>query len=259
MGGWTFAPWRGGMFYPEGLTHARELEFASHHVGSIEINGTYYRAPKPEIYRQWAATVPDGFVFSVKAPRHIVQTRHLADTGERVSRFLEGAVTLGDRLGPVLWQLLPTRAFDPDDMAAFLALLPRTVAGTALRHAVEVRHPSFADPAWVALARQHGVAIVYTDSPDYPNVADITGPFVYARLMRSQANRRTGYTAPALARIAVQARQWAAGDDPAELPHASDVAAPRAAARDVFIYFISAAKSRNPAAAMALANALRDA
>lgn len=250
MGGWTFAPWR-GLFYPDDLAQKRELEFASRQVSAIEINGTYYRAPAPEIYRQWAATVPDGFVFSVKAPRHIVQTKALASTGERVGRFLEGVAALGDRLGPVLWQFLPTRVFDPDDIAAFLTLLPDAIDGVPLRHAVEVRHPSFLDPRWLELARARGVATVYTDSPDYPNLADLTGPFVYARLMRSQASRKTGYTAPALADWAARASTWAAGGDPAELPHVGKVM-PKGTPKDVFVFFISAAKERNPAAAMAL-------
>jgi uncharacterized protein YecE (DUF72 family) len=250
MGGWTFAPWR-GVFYPDDLVQKRELEYASRQVTSIEINGTYYRAPSPEVYAQWAATVPRGFVFSVKAPRHIVQTKLLASTGERVNRFLEGAAALGDTLGPVLWQFLPTRAFDPDDIAAFLDLLPESAGGVTLRHAVEVRHESFLDPRWVALARERGVATVYTDSPDHPNLADLTGPFVYARLMRSQAQRKAGYTPKALADLAAHAATWAAGGDPAGLPHV-DTPKARGKPRDVFVYFISAAKERNPAAAMAL-------
>ncbi|UPG94382.1 DUF72 domain-containing protein [Luteibacter aegosomatissinici] len=253
MGGWNFAPWR-GVFYPEGLTQKRELEYASQHVTSIEINGTYYRAPAPEVYRQWAATVPDGFLFSVKAPRYIVQKKALAETKEQVSRFIEGAAALGDRLGPVLWQFLPTRTFDPGDIAAFLDLLPEKVDGMPLRHAVEVRHESFLDPRWLELARGRGVATVYTDSPDYPNLADLTGPFVYARLMRSQANRKTGYTAAALAEWATRAATWTSGGDPDDLPHVGQPQ-PRETPRDAFIYFISAAKERNPAAAMALGHA----
>jgi uncharacterized protein YecE (DUF72 family) len=253
MGGWNFAPWR-GVFYPEGLVQKRELEYASQHVTSIEINGTYYRAPSPEVYRQWADTVPDGFLFSVKAPRYIVQTKALASTGERIGRFLEGAAALGDRLGPVLWQFLPTRQFDPDDIAAFLDLLPEKAGGMALRHAVEVRHESFLDPRWIELARERGVATVYTDSPEYPNLADLTGPFVYARLMRSQAQRKTGYTAQALAAWAARAGDWTHGGDPTDLPHV-DATAAKKTPRDVFVYFISAAKERNPAAAMALGKA----
>ena len=251
IGGWTFEPWR-GVFYPEKLTQAKELSYAASKLTSIEINGTYYGSQKPESFRKWAREVPDGFVFSLKGPRFATNRRVLAEAGDSVKRFYDsGVLELGDRLGPVLWQFLPTRAFDPDDIAAFLALLPDAIDGLPLRHAVEVRHPSYLDPRWLELARAHGVATVYTDSPDYPNLADLTGPFVYARLMRSQANRKTGYTAPALAEWAARSATWAGGGDPAELPHVGKAAA-KGAPRDVFVFFISAAKERNPAAAMAL-------
>jgi uncharacterized protein YecE (DUF72 family) len=251
MGGWTFPPWR-GVFYPEGLVQKRELEYASRHVDSIEINGTYYRSPDAATYAKWAADTPEGFIFSVKAPRHIVQSRALASTGERIGRFLEGAVALGDRLGPVLWQFLPTRKFDPDDMAGFLDLLPDKQQGVALRHAVEVRHDSFMDERWLELARERGVATVFTDSPQHPSFADLTGPFVYARLMRSESKESNGYRAKDLKTWASRASAWAEGRDPDDLPHVGKPA-PKAVARDVFVYFISAAKERNPAAAVALA------
>lgn len=250
MGGWVFPAWR-GPFYPEGLVQKRELEYASTHVGAIEINGTYYRAPDAATYARWAAQTPEGFVFSVKAPRHIVQTKSLAATGTRIAAFLDGAVALGDRLGPLLWQFLPTRRFDPDDVAAFLDLLPEKHGGLRLRHAVEVRHESFLDPRWVALARERGVATVFTDSEDYPSMADITGPFIYARLMRSVADRATGYTPKALRTWADHAATWAAGGDPEALPHVAAIEA-ASAPRDVFVFFIAAAKVRNPSAAVAL-------
>jgi uncharacterized protein YecE (DUF72 family) len=257
MGGWTFAPWR-GVFYPDDLVQKRELEYASRQVSSIEINGTYYRSPDIDTYRKWAEETPEGFVFSVKAPRHIVQTKALASTGERIGRFLDGAVGLGDRLGPVLWQFLPTRKFDADDIARFLDLLPDKHAGLALRHAVEVRHDSFMDERWLALARERRVATVFTDSPDHPSFADITGDFVYARLMRSRASQAAGYPAKERKAWAGRVAAWAAGDDPADLPHVGAAAAP-AKPRDVFVYFISAAKERNPAAAVALAKLTDDA
>ncbi|SEM58439.1 Uncharacterized conserved protein YecE, DUF72 family [Luteibacter sp. UNCMF331Sha3.1] len=250
MGGWVFPAWR-GPFYPEGLVQKRELEYATRQVGAIEINGTYYRAPDAATYEKWAAEAPPGFRFSVKAPRHIVQTKALAAVGTRIEGFLDGAVALGDKLGPLLWQFLPTRRFDPDDVAAFLDLLPERHAGVALRHAVEVRHESFLDPRWVALARERGVATVFTDSDDYPSTADITGPFIYARLMRSVADETAGYPRKALRQWAAHAATWAAGGDPAELPHV-DALVPAAGPRDVFIYFIAAAKVRNPSAAVAL-------
>lgn len=251
MGGWVFPPWR-GVFYPEGLVQKRELEYASRQVGTIEINGTYYRAPDAATYEKWAAQTPEGFIFSVKAPRLVVQARSLAGTGPRMRSFLDGAAALGDRLGPLLWQFMPTRKFDPDDVAAFLDLLPEKHGGIALRHAVEVRHESFMDERWLELARARGVATVFTDSPKYPSLADLTGPFVYARLMRSESTEANGYPAARLKKWAARADTWASGGDPADLPHTGAVSKD-GGARDVFIYFISAAKERNPAAAVALA------
>ncbi|TCV92751.1 uncharacterized protein YecE (DUF72 family) [Luteibacter rhizovicinus] len=250
MGGWTYAPWRNN-FYPAGLVQRRELEYASRQVTAIEINGTYYKAQSRETYEKWAAETPAGFVFSVKAPRSIVQTKTLGHAGEQIERFVEGIVSLGDRLGPILWQLLPTRVFDPEAIGAFLDLLPAKVGQLSLRHAVEVRHESFRCEAYLALARKHGVATVFTDSPNYPSFADLTGDFVYARLMRSRAGEETGYPAHELATWARRADEWAKGGDPADLPHAGKPGQ-KHAGRDVFLYFISAAKERNPAAAIAL-------
>jgi len=230
----------------------RELEYASRHVAAIEINGTYYRAPNAATFEKWAAQTPEGFVFSVKAPRLIVQARSLAGTGQRMHSFLDGAVALGDRLGPLLWQFMPTRKFDPDDIAAFLDLLPEKHGGVALRHAVEVRHESFMDERWLELAKDRGVATVFTDSPKYPSLADLTGPFVYARLMRSESAQANGYPAAQLKKWAARAATWAKGGDPADLPHTGALSR-KGGAKDVFIYFISAAKERNPAAAVALA------
>jgi uncharacterized protein YecE (DUF72 family) len=250
MGGWVFPPWR-GVFYPDDLVQKRELEYASRQVAAIEINGTYYRAPDAATYWKWAAETPEGFVFSVKAPRHIVQTKQLAMAGERIERFIESASALGDRLGPILWQFLATRPFDADDMAAFLDLLPEKAGGVSLRHAVEVRNKSFMDERWLELARDRGVATVFTDSPDYPSFADLTGPFVYARLMRSRATEENGYPAKELKAWAKHAATWAAGGDPLDLPHVGNTPA-KDAPRDVFVYFIAAAKQRNPSAAVAL-------
>jgi uncharacterized protein YecE (DUF72 family) len=251
IGGWTYAPWRDN-FYPAGLVHRRELEYASTHLRTIEINGTFYRAQKPATYASWAAQTPDGFVFSLKAPRYITASRQLDKSGKGARAFIDGGLAeLGDRLGPILWQLPPTREFDADELAGFLDALPRELDGRPLRHVLEVRHASFQCAAYVALAREQRVATVFTDSPVYPSLADRTADFIYARLMRSADEEPTGYPSAALTRWAAHARDWAAGKDIAELPHADSVqrAGPP---RDVFIYFISAAKHRNPAAAMAL-------
>ena len=251
IGGWNYAPWRDN-FYPAGLVQRRELEYASRQLRAIEINSTYYGAQKPPTYAKWAADTPAGFVFSLKAPRYVTEGKRLADTGQGISGFVHGGLAeMGDRLGPILWQLPPSRPFDADDLAAFLEALPRELNGQALRHVLEVRHPGFRSERYVALARAHRVPTVFTDSPDYPSLADLTGDFSYARLMRSEDGNPAGYAPAELDRWAGHAHAWAAGQDVGELPHAGALQPP-APARDVFVFFISAAKHRNPAAAMAL-------
>ena len=251
IGGWTYAPWRNN-FYPEKLVQRRELEYASRQLRAIEVNGTFYGAQKPATYAKWAAETPEGFVFSLKAPRYVVESRRLADAGKGASGFIHGGLAeMGDRLGPILWQLSPSRRFDADDLEPFLEGLPRELNGQPLRHVLEVRHDSFLDEAYVELARRQRVPTVFTDSPKYPSLADITGDFTYARLMRSEDDIPTGYASADLDRWASCAREWVAGKDPASLPHVGAAQA-QTAPRDVFVFFISAAKHRNPAAAMAL-------
>ncbi|MEG3183477.1 DUF72 domain-containing protein [Novilysobacter erysipheiresistens] len=256
IGGWTYVPWRGGNFYPEGLIQRRELEYASRRLSAIEINGTYYGSQKPATYARWAAETPPGFLFSLKAPRRIVQSRVLAGTGGQVENFLEGIAELGDRLGPIVWQFDKGSDLDRDDFIAFLDLLPRSIDGRTLRHVLDVRVPDFVDPSYLALVRERGLATVFTDSRDYPSFADITADFVYLRLMRSRADVATGYTDEELALWAQRARVWADGGEPDDVPR---IDPPTAAGgpRDVFVYFISAAKERNPAAAMTLLERLR--
>lgn len=251
IGGWTYAPWRDN-FYPPKLVQRRELEYASRQLRAIEINGTFYGAQKPATYAKWAKETPEGFVFSLKAPRYVVESRRLADATRGASGFIHGGLAeMGDRLGPILWQLSPSRPFDADDLGAFLDTLPRELDGQPLRHVLEVRHPSFLDAAYVELARSHRIPTVFTDSPKYPSLADLTGDFSYARLMRSEDDHPAGYAPAELDRWAGHARDWAAGHDIAELPHVAALQK-KASSRDVFVFFISAAKHRNPAAAMAL-------
>ncbi len=251
IGGWTFAPWRKS-FYPAGLVQRRELEYASLHLRAIEINGTFYGAQKPAVYAKWAAETPQGFLFSLKAPRYITMAKQLAGTGAGINKFVQGGLAeMGDRLGPILWQLPPSRPFVADDLAAFLDMLPRDLAGQPLRHVLEVRHPSFACEAYVSLAREHRMPTVFTDSVDYPSIADLTGDFSYARLMCSKDVFPDGYAPQMLGRWATNARDWAAGKDIETLPHAA-APLPDGKPRDVFVFFINAAKHRNPAAAMAL-------
>ena len=250
IGGWTYAPWRDN-FYPKGLVQRRELEYASRHLSCIEINGTYYGAQKPATYAKWRDETPEGFVFSVKAPMRIMQSKALAKTGPQIEDFIGGISELGDRLGPLLWQFDAGLKLQRDAFEAFCDLLPRTADGRALRHVLDVRDAAFIDADFIALARRHGVATVFTDSPEHPSFADVTADFVYARLMRAEASEPTGYPPAQLDAWARRAATWARGASPADLP-VIGAAPPAAAPRDVYVYFIAAAKARNPAAALGL-------
>jgi uncharacterized protein YecE (DUF72 family) len=256
IGGWTFAPWRDN-FYPKGLVQRRELEHASRHVTAIEVNGTYYGTQKPATYAKWRDEAPDGFVFSAKAPKRIMQSRTLANTGPQIEDFVGGIASLGAKLGPLVWQFDRGVRIDHADFEAFLDLLPAQVDGINLRHVLDVRDPGFVDVAYLELVRGHGFATVFTDSPEHPSFADLTADFVYARLMRSRPGMETGYPEPELRQWAQRARAWAAGDEPDDLPRIGAATGPRQP-RDVFVFFIAAAKERNPAAAMALLGMLRE-
>ena len=248
-------PWRRN-FYPAGLAQRRELEYASRHLTAIEVNGTYYGAQKPASYAAWRTQTPDGFVFSLKAPRYATERTQLSGAGKTIKDFVFGGLAeLGDRLGPINWQLSETKRFERDDLAAFFDLLPLELEGMPLRHVLEVREPSFACAAYLDLARRHRIATVFTDSPKYPSIADVTGDFVYARLMQSEAAIATGYAPGALDAWAHRAREWAAGREPQDLPRIGSPT-PASGERDVFVYFINGAKERAPAAAMALLDRL---
>ncbi len=238
VGGWTFEPWRGS-FYPDKLAQKRELEYMAQRLTSIEINGTYYSTFKPASWAKWRDETPPGFVFSVKASRYCTNRRVLAEAGEAVARFVgQGLAELRDRLGPINWQFMGTKKFDPADFEGFLKLLPREVDGLPLRHALEVRHASFKSPQFYDLARKYNAAIVFADDDDFPEIDEPTSDFVFARLMRSQEDVATGYASGDLDKWAKQARAWAKRGN-------------------AFIYFISGAKVKNPAAAMALIERLK--
>jgi len=250
VGGWTYEPWR-GVFYPAGLPHARELDYAARHLTSIEINGTFYRTQKPATFRAWRNEVPDGFVFAVKAPRYATHRRELAGAGDSIKRFFDSGLTeLGDSLGPILWQLMPTAKFDEADIAAFLDLLPEKADGRRVRHAIEVRHESFADAAFVRLLRQRNVAAVLVFSDKHVAIGDVTADFVYARIERAREDLPEGYPPAELDAWAKRLRTWAEGGVPKDAKLLGKPAP--AQPRDVFAYFISGAKVRNPAAAMAV-------
>lgn len=252
MGGWIYAPWR-GLFYPKGLKQADELAYATSHVTSIEINATHYRLQSPKSFKRWADTAPDGFKYAVKGPRLVTQQKVLAETGKFIERFFNsGLAELGEKLGPVLWQFAPFKKFDEDDFARFLDHLPDSLDGQKLNHAVEVRHASFRDPAFIRLLHERVVSPVYVDSEDYPSISDVTGDIVYARLQRGSETIETGYAQKDLDAWVKRAQVWAQGGMPGDLPPVDPEHAPEAKPRDVFVYFIHEGKLRAPAAAMAL-------
>lgn len=250
IGGWTYVPWRSN-FYPSGLVQRRELAYASRHLSAIEVNGTYYGAQKPATYARWRDETPPGFVFSAKAPKRITQSRSLASTRAQVDDFIGDISALGDRLGPLVWQFTASQHIEPEDFQAFLALLPREDSGRRLRHVIDVRDPAFVDGAFIALLRQHDMAAVVTDSPEHPNLADVTSDFVYARLMASRSDLACGYPQAQLQAWAAHARAWSSGATATGLPLLADPPPP-GGKREVFVFFIAAAKERNPAAALAL-------
>lgn len=234
VGGWTFEPWR-GTFYPPGLTQSGELEYLGEKLTADEINGTFYGTQKPASFVKWRDAVPDGFVFSIKASRYCTNRKVLADAGDSIAKFMnQGIAELGPKLGPILWQLAATKRFEPEDMAAFLSLMPKEQDGIALRHAIEPRHESFEDPAFFALCRKAGVAVVYAEAEKYPRLEEQTASFTYARIQTAREDLPQGYTDAELDRLADLARQWAEGG------------------REVFLFFIGGDKVRNPMAAQAL-------
>jgi uncharacterized protein YecE (DUF72 family) len=251
VGGWSFPPWR-ETFYPPGVAKAGELAYAAGVLTAIEINATYYRGQSAATFAKWREATPDGFMFTVKASRFATQRSDLREAGEAVRRQCEGGIAeLGPRLGPILWQLAPTKRFDRDEIAAFLDLLPARAGGLALRHAVEARHESFVDPAFVALMRARGAAIVLAGDSKYPLIADQTADFVYARIMGTREGEPLGYAPGDLDLWARRARAMARGETPEGL--ASAAGAPGAGRpRDVFLFVISGFKPANPAAAQAL-------
>lgn len=255
IGGWVYPDWRDN-FYPKGLSQKRELEYASARLTAIEINGTYYGSQKPASFRKWHDETPEDFVFTLKGPRFATNRRVLAEAGDSIARFFESGVTeLKDKLGPVNWQFMATKKFDAADFGAFLKLLPRKVDGRAIRHAVEVRHDSFKDKTFIELCRKEDVGIVFGADGEFPLIADVTTDFIYARLMGTSAKEKLGYPAVVLKTWAERARDWEKGQS----PKASLLVAPPAPKkrRDVFLFFISGAKEKNPAAAQAVIAALK--
>jgi uncharacterized protein YecE (DUF72 family) len=234
IGGWSFEPWR-GVFYPVGLRQKDELSYAAEHMTAIEINSTYYSTQSPKSFANWAAAAPDGFEYSAKASRFCTNRKILAEAGPSIEKYMrQGLAELGEKIGPIVWQFAATKKFDVDDFARFLDLLPDELDGRKLRHALDVRNPSFNDPAFIELVRSKDMAIVHSDHPEYPLIEADTADFVYVRVMKAQEEYDEGYSAAELDAWAGKVQKWAA------------------AGRDVYLFFISGAKVRNPAAARAL-------
>jgi uncharacterized protein YecE (DUF72 family) len=239
VGGWTYPPWR-GVFYPDKLPQAKELEYASNALTAIEINATFYGRQSPRSWEKWEKIAPTGFQFAVKGSRYCVMRSKLAEAGEGLSGFLaQGFAALGPKLGPILWQFAARRSFDRDDISAFIDLLPEKLDGMRLRHAIEPRHESFRDDRFFELCRARNVAVVLEDSDEYPTIEADTADFVYARLQRMSENIATGYDEAALGAFAAKARAW------------------QTEGRDAYIFLINGAKIRAPAAALALQEQLR--
>lgn len=260
--GWVYPPWR-GKFYPRGLAHRRELEYLSRKVNSVEINGSFYALQRPSSYQSWHDQTPDDFLFAVKGGRFITHMKRLRDVDVPLANFFaSGLLALRGKLGPLLWQLPPTLAFDADQLASFFDLLPRTTAAAAelagrhderlegrawpttdtdrpLRHALEVRHRSFTDPAFLDVLRTHGVGLVIADAAaEWPYLEDVTADFAYVRLHGGTELYVSGYTAEALDGWAERIRDWTAQGV------------------DAYAYFDNDAKVKAPRDAMALADRL---
>lgn len=234
IGGWSFEPWR-GVFYPAGLRQKDELNYAASQMTAIEINSTYYSTQSPKSFANWAAAAPDDFEYSAKASRFTTNRKILAEAGPSVEKYIgQGLSELGDKLGPIVWQFAATKKFDAGDFGAFLDLLPAKLEGRKLRHALDARNASFDDPVFIEMAQSKGMAIVHADHPEYPLIEADTADFVYARVMKAQEDIEQGYSDAELDKWAAKAKSWAADG------------------RDVYLFFISGAKIRNPAAAQAL-------
>lgn len=246
IGGWTFDPWE-GRFYPETLSKKRQLEYASSQLKVIEVNGTYYGSQKPETFAKWASEVPDDFVFSLKASRFATNKKVLAEAGESIGKFLgQGLTELGPHLGPILWQFMPTKKFEPDDFEAFLKLLPEKLEGLPLRHAVEVRHESFCVPDFVEMLARHKVTAVLADHAEYPLIADQTGDFSYLRLQTGSDEVKTCYEPKRMKVWEERARDLACGKPPEGLPQLCEPSPAKPEPRDVFVFFIHEGKVNAP-------------
>ena len=252
ISGWRYDPWR-KVFYPEGLPHRRELEFCGRHFPTVEINGSFYSLQRPEYYEQWYEETPAGFVFAVKGSRYITHMLRLNNIEKPLANFFaSGILSLREKLGPFLWQFPPMFRFDAERLARFFRLLPRSTgaalalarrrdqrmigrsrlaidADRPLRHAVEIRHPSFMTADFVRLLREHRVGLVVADTAGkWPKMLHVTADFVYVRLHGDIKIYTSGYSDRALASWARRIRNW----------HRDG--------RDVYVYFDNDVKVKAP-------------
>jgi uncharacterized protein YecE (DUF72 family) len=269
ISGWRYKPWRGS-FYPPRLVQKKELAYASGVFDSIEINGTFYSLQRPESFARWAAETPDNFMFAVKAPRYITHIRRLKEVATPLANFwASGILRLGTKLGPILWQFPPNFRFDRKQIEDFFKMLPQDLksasslarrcdkriikkpalnaaAGGPLRHAMEIRHVSFATPEFIKLLRAHNVALVCADTVEWPRLMDVTADFVYCRLHGSEELYVSGYDDKALDAWAARVAAWARGGEPVDAERVLQRNAPKKRARDVYVYFDNDAKVRAP-------------
>ncbi len=280
ISGWRYEPWRGD-FYPPGLPQHRELAFAAERFDSIELNGTFYSLQRPESYERWYASVPPGFLFAIKGSRYITHMLRLQGVESALANLLaSGVFALREKIGPFLWQLPPTMAFDADRLASFFELLPRTAEEAAararlhdarvdgrtrldvdprsrFRHALEVRHASFVTPAFVELLRKHKIALVVADTAGkWPLLEDVTADFVYVRLHGDAKLYESGYTSAVLETWADKIDAWLDGQEPTHARTIGATPAARRTHRDVFVYFDNDIKVRAPYDAISLAGKL---
>lgn len=279
ISGWTYPGWRGD-FYPRGLPARRELAFASRRFDTIEINGSFYSLQRPESYVKWRRATPAGFRFAVKGSRFITHNRKLRRAESAMANFFaSGVLRLEEKLGPILWQLSSTLAFDEERLVGFVEMLPRTTRAAAdlagrhddrvagrgsapvmgnhrIRHAIEPRHASWFTAAFAQICRRHGIAIVISESADWPLTEEITAGFVYVRLHGSRETYASRYTDAELDRWAERIHSWSAGAQPRDAAKITDRKPPAREGRDVFVYFDNDAKVNAPKDAARLARRL---
>lgn len=282
ISGWRYAPWR-GVFYPDDLPQREELAYASRQLASIEINGSFYSLQRPSSYARWREDTPRGFVFAVKAPRYVTHMRRLRNAEQGLANFFaSGVLCLREKLGPILWQLPPSLRYHEEVLEEFLAQLPKDTESAAalarrhadlpasktawetdrrrrLRHAMEVRHESFRDPAFIAQLRRHGVALVVADTAKrWPLLEDVTAGFMYLRLHGDKKLYASGYSPAALRAWSARLQAWMRGAQPGDARLAApDGKPPKRASRDVYVYFDNDQKVRAPFDAMALAKRMK--